>query len=125
MGGVRCSGRGPLKGFVTSGLASSKIKVSDYGATALANHIPPSGAFSLAMAALECSVAEAWWNLVLFHSCMPQTAGKLLGAGGGKDLPLEGNVQIFTTSQGLCQGRDDGDSLLSSCSLPTTDPGLW
>lgn len=92
---------GPLKGFMTSGLASSKMKVSDYGATALANHIPPSGAFSLAMAALECSVAEAWWNLVLFHSCMPQTAGKLLGAGGGKDLPLEGNVRIFTTSQGL------------------------
>lgn len=72
---------GPLKGLVTSGLPSSKVEVSDYGATTLVNHFPPSGAFSLAMAVLECTEAEAWLNLVLFHRFMPQTAGKLMGIG--------------------------------------------
>lgn len=46
---------GPLKGFVTSGLPSSKVEVSDSRAMTLANHVPPTGEFSLATAALECT----------------------------------------------------------------------
>lgn len=46
---------GLLKGLVTSGLPSSKAEVSDYGATTVADHFSLSGAFSLAMTALECT----------------------------------------------------------------------
>lgn len=72
---------GPLKGFVTPGLPSSEVGVSDSRATTLANRFPVLGNSPWPWQLWSVLRAEAWFHWVLFPSCTPQPARKLMRVG--------------------------------------------